>query len=485
MSNEPTIRVSKDAARSLAANAQLGVVLVCSPVPSERWQAHVVMPDLVIERISGRDGHDGQMSRRHATLMHEGDHLTLMDGAAQDGQWKPSANGTIGPQGQQVGQTPIPLRIGDAFQTGQSLWVVVQDPMTVAEDQDSLLKGASVALQELRDEILMLVAMVAKRLRKGDRVYQSLLVTGPRGAGKQVVSREAHRMLAEMTKNPKAPFRQVSAPGLEDGTGAADLFGVVDGYATGSSARAGYFEQAHGGVLLLDEVGDTPASAQPKLLNALQEREVTRLGGKKTIAFDCLVIGATNRELDPPDDDEASARAAESKDAGGNLRSDLVDRLARFRVHIPPLSERPEDIPFILDDLLERHGVAEPPPADLVHELMRRPWPGNVRELDITLERMVALSDYRDEALSLDLLARATRPPTGSSRTAPTTDPGEQGAAEQIAQRRGRPSREELVRVLEECGWSRTEAAKAFGRTTRQLRRWITHYELTLPDASN
>jgi hypothetical protein len=291
----------------------LGIMLVATPVAAARWQTHVVKGTHVVERVAERDDLDDQMSRRHSTVRRRGDHLTVRDGAALDGgAWKPSSNGTHGPDGALLtADEEVVLHRGDTFRTGQSLWVVIENP-TPPMDPDTLLQGPSPSMQRLREEIAVVVAMVAARLRRGARVHQALLVTGPRGSGKQVVAQEAHRLLCKQLGSRQTPFRQVAAPSLADGTVAADLFGVVDGYATGTKGRSGYFVQAHRGILLLDEVGDTPASAQARLLNALQEREVTPLGGRTPIPFDCLVIGATNRELKTVDDDESSARGVES-----------------------------------------------------------------------------------------------------------------------------------------------------------------------------
>lgn len=431
-----------------ATEEALALVLIASPVSAACWSAREIDQPVVIGRLASGLRGDSRMSRQHATVRPVEGGLLLRDGAADGGRWKASANGTMGPTGDAIGNRELRLRVGDSFQTGDSLWLVVEAPS--AADRATLLHGYSRAVRRAREDATILAEQVARRLVGGQRLSLSLLVSGPRGTGKQVVAREVHRLIAEAV--PGAPFRQVSAPSLSDRTCAADLFGVEAGYAAEVGARPGCFEQAHGGVLLLDEVGDTPLAVQPRLLNALQEREVTRLGGSTSLPFECLVVGTTNRDL-------------EQAVAEGHVRQDLLDRLATFRIALPALRERPEDIPPLTVAILQEIGWRGASlGAELMRALMLRWWPGNARELRNTLERLVALGEHSGEALAPWMLDRvaveaAPGPPDPASRSAPV---------------RRCPDRETMRSALEDCGWNRAELARRWNKDPRQIRRWVT-----------
>jgi DNA-binding NtrC family response regulator len=312
----------------------------------------------------------------------------------------------------------------------------------------------------------LVTRQVGLRLDRGNRVTHALLVTGPRGTGKQVVAREAHRLLVSKRAGHNVPFRPVSAPTLADGTVAADRFGVVDKYATDVKGRAGYFEQAHGGILLLDEVGDAPVAEQAKLLTVLQEREVVALGGTRAKPFECLVVAATNRDL--------SALSAD-----GGFRQDLLDRLGRFIVHLSPLDERPEDIPFVARDLLRRHGFESDLGYALVERLMARSWPGNVRELDALLERMVALAHVAgQDELDVAILDRAL----ASAGPRPSASAPGRAVSVPVLTGPGRSSRDELRAALERCDWNKSEVGRLYGKAPRQITRWMEYLGLERPE---
>ncbi len=262
----------------------------------------------------------------------------------------------------------------------------------------------------------------------------------------------------------QVPFLQVIAPALADGTTAADLFGVVERYATGVKGRPGFFEQAHGGVLLIDEIGDTPPNEQAKLLTVLQEREVTPLGGEQARPFDCLIIAATNRDL-------PAAVAA------GTFRADLYDRLSRYSVDLAPLDDRPEDLPFIAPALLARHGLDRELDAESVERLLDRTWPGNVRQLDALIDRVVAVS-LVDDRQTIDARvieqAEAGLAETGERRPLPShLVPRKSGSA--------RPSADELRSALETDGWNKAAVARRYGKDPRQIRRWMAYLGIEEP----
>ncbi len=420
---------------------------------------------VVIERTTLAGIEDRRMSRRHATVEKLGSNeVEVRDGADWDGEWKESANGTW--IGDDEVLTPTRVPVGGTFRTGHTLWMVVQNPGTMPEN--TLLHGISESVDRARDEIELVTSQVALRLDTHKRVTQALLVTGPRGTGKMIVAREAHRLLSEKRRGNEVPFRQVSAPTLSDGTVAADLFGVVSGYATDVKGRPGYFEQADGGILLLDEVGDTPAAEQAKLLTVLQEREVVPLGGRRATPFDCLVVAATNRDLS-------------GLSAGGQFRADLLDRLGRFVVHLPALDDRREDIPFVARELFRRHGYEGPLGYRVVLRLLERRWPGNIRELDALIERVTAviqrerLDDLDIQTLDRVLEDHERRQPASQASSTPAVKPIP-------ANSRGRPSRAELLQALEETGWNKSEVGRRYGKAPRQVTRWMEYLDIERPE---
>jgi transcriptional regulator with PAS, ATPase and Fis domain len=197
------------------------------------------------------------------------------------------------------------------------------------------------------------------------------LIRGESGTGKELVAREIHRC----STRGDGPFVAINAAALPDTLVESELFGHERGAFTGAMERsAGCFEQAHGGTLLLDEIGEMPQSTQPKLLRVIEDLRVRRLGGKHEIAVDARILAATSQEL------------------GTHLREELYYRLSVFQIMVPPLREHKEDIPLIADAMLQnlnkKHGTRVTGVDDEVLDLLHRyDWPGNVRELRNTLER--------------------------------------------------------------------------------------------------
>jgi DNA-binding NtrC family response regulator len=218
-------------------------------------------------------------------------------------------------------------------------------------------------------ELLELVDTVARR-------DVAVLITGESGTGKELVARRLHAKSARAG----GPFVAVNCAALPETLAESELFGHEKGAFTGADkARRGRFEEAGGGTLLLDEVGELPPALQAKLLRALEERSIRRLGGSADIAVDARLVAATNRDL-------AAAVAA------GEFRQDLYFRLAVVAVHLPPLRERAGDVPALARHLVAalaaRHQLPEPEvEAGAMAVLQRHGWPGNVRELRNVLER--------------------------------------------------------------------------------------------------
>ena len=283
----------------------------------------------------------------------------------------------------------------------------------------------------------------------------TVLLTGESGTGKEVVARFLH------SSSPRArgPFVALNCAALPDTLLESELFGHERGAFTGAvAARPGRIELALGGVLFLDEVGETSPSIQAKLLRVLQEREFQRLGGTKTLRADVRVVAATNRDL----------RTAIER---GSFREDLYYRLAVFEVRIPPLRERPDDVLPLAATLLEEIGAELGRPAagisrDAREALLRYSWPGNVRELRNVLERASILCDgglVTHELLALPAArlpagARPPAPPPAAPRE-PTPAPAPLAEVE----------KDVIGRALLEARYNKSRAARALGLTRGQL----------------
>jgi two-component system response regulator AtoC len=237
---------------------------------------------------------------------------------------------------------------------------------------ENLLIGDTEVMQELSAQI--------------DRIAGSdvtVLITGESGAGKEIVAREIHRR----GKYAPEPFAAVNIGGIHEGLMESELFGHEKGAFTGASARKqGLFELAGRGTLFLDEIGEMPMALQVKLLRVLQDRKIRRLGGNDDIPVNARIVSATNRDI-------------ENLVREGRFREDLYYRLNVFRLTIPPLRERAEDIPLLATYLLKKLSFRMGRPLSAltpaaVEKLQTYPFPGNVRELENVLERALI---YREE----------------------------------------------------------------------------------------
>ena len=214
-------------------------------------------------------------------------------------------------------------------------------------------------------------------LERAAKTEMTVLVQGESGTGKELAARGLHES-SPRREGPYVVFDcGAAAPTLLE----SQLFGHARGAFTGASEdRPGVFEEADGGTLVLDEIGELPLELQPKLLRALEQRTVTRLGEAKPRAIDARFVASTNRNL------EEETRA-------GRFREDLYFRLCVLTVRIPPLRERPEEIPRLVAAMLSSLGADMEVSPSTMEALMSHRWPGNVRELRNVVERMVALSD--------------------------------------------------------------------------------------------
>jgi len=216
-------------------------------------------------------------------------------------------------------------------------------------------------------------------VRKIAHSRASVLISGESGTGKEVVARTIHFHGSRKDK----PFLPINCTALPEGLLESELFGHVRGAFTGAhTSKRGLFEKADGGTLFLDEIGDMSVGLQGKLLRVLQDGEVRPVGGNQSAKVDVRIIAATNKDLGV----EMEA---------GRFREDLYYRLNVIPVQIPPLRERPEDVPALVEAFLRKHSRerARRVAPDALQELGKRPWKGNARELENAIERALALSD--------------------------------------------------------------------------------------------
>lgn len=274
--------------------------------------------------------------------------------------------------------------IGKPFKPDEILLVLgkVQERERLTQDNARLraqlrgggvegLVGSSAPMQAL-----------TQTLRKVAGYPSTVLITGESGSGKERVARSLHAL----SDRAKAPFVAVNCGAIPENLLESELFGHVRGAFTGAiRERQGLFEQAHGGTLLLDELGEMPKTLQVKLLRVLQEQVLRRVGGSKDIQVDVRVVGATARDLD-------------REVAAGRFRDDLYYRLNVVHLKIPPLRARSEDLPALVDHFISRLNLRfDKKVSDLEPEalrlLMAYDWPGNVRELENVVERAMLLAE--------------------------------------------------------------------------------------------
>jgi transcriptional regulator with GAF, ATPase, and Fis domain len=293
------------------------------------------------------------------------------------------------------------------------------------------------------------------------RTETTVLLTGESGTGKEVVARFVHHA----SRRSNGPFVAINCAALPDQLLESELFGHERGAFTGAvAAKPGRIEQANGGVLFLDEVGEMEPGVQAKLLRVLEEREFMRLGSTRVQRADIRVIAATNRDL----------HAAMQR---GEFREDLYYRLGVFEIALPPLRDRLEDVPDLADSFLEQIGETVGRPAagiarDARQQLLGYAWPGNVRELRNAIERAVILADggyIRSEHLPVT----APRPPAAvpDSSSSPAALPAGGVNLEAL-------ERSLVVKALAQARHNKTRAAKLLGLTRAQLYSRIEKYGL-------
>ena len=295
----------------------------------------------------------------------------------------------------------------------------------------------------------------------------TVLVTGESGAGKEVVARAVHGL----SDRASEPYVAVNCGAIPEALIESELFGHARGAFTGAEHDSpGMFREADGGTLFLDEVGELQPPIQVKLLRALQEQEVRPVGAAKTFPVDVRIVAATSRDL-------------EQMVAEGRFRADLFYRLNVFRIHVPALRERPEDVPVLADQLLAAHArrigkAVDPLERDLLDALAAYPWPGNVRELENSLERALILARGRRITRELFPFLGETDGDVASDSSGLSVPTGESGEDLSI-KRRGRALEERLIRLaLVRTAGNRTRAARILELSPRALQYKLKEYAI-------
>jgi two-component system response regulator HydG len=317
------------------------------------------------------------------------------------------------------------------------------------------LKGGSGAHGIVgRSQAMKDVTSVLSRIAGSD---VPILIEGESGTGKDLLARAAHAMSARAA----GPYVALNMSAIPENLAEAELFGHEKGSFTGADqAREGFFAEAEGGTLFLDELGLLPPSLQPKLLRVLQDGEYIPVGSRKPRKASVRVIGATNEDL---------ARLVKE----GKFREDLWFRLRVVPVRLPPLRERREDVPALVEHFVQKHALRlgrQPlqPDADAMRALLDHPWPGNIRELEHAIERGLLLA--QGSAITLaDLPPELTPAP---SADAGGDDGGRYRRARDAWERRW------FEDLLREVGGNVTEAAKAAGLHRSTLYEKLARYGL-------
>ena len=305
------------------------------------------------------------------------------------------------------------------------------------------------------------------------------LLLGESGTGKELVARAIH----EASPRKDAPFVKVNCAALPENLLESELLGHDKGAFTGATApKPGRFELADGGTIFLDEIGEMPLLLQAKLLRVLQERQFERIGGTRTLSVDVRVIAATNVNLQDSVD-------------RGLFRSDLFYRLNVVPMRLPPLRERPDDIPLLIEHFLlssnKRNGKEVVLAQNTMDFLMKYEWPGNVRELQNLVERLVILADDQVVRPSeLDEHMGASPRLAGCERQADAATPMSRLEPQPVSQPvgAGTPSslkdmeKYEIESALRRNGWVQARAAKELGLTQRQIGYRIKKFGLKRPD---
>jgi Nif-specific regulatory protein len=310
----------------------------------------------------------------------------------------------------------------------------------------------------------------------------TVLISGESGTGKELIARALHKN----SSRKGGPFIKINCAAIPKTLMESELFGYEKGAFTGAvGSKPGRFELADAGTLFLDEIGEIPVEMQVKLLRVLQESEFERVGGIKTIKVDVRLVTATNRDL-------------QKEVAGGAFREDLFYRLNVVPIHLPPLRERREDIPLLVEHFIARFNERLKKQIDGVDQeglarLMAHPWPGNIRELENVLERTILFcegptihaAELPPEMQSVPVAVPPAAasvpnvtPPLGTAMPSPPTEARASSLKELVRQETERVERELIVRALEETGGNVTQAARKLKISRKSLQNKMKEFGL-------
>jgi two-component system nitrogen regulation response regulator NtrX len=322
--------------------------------------------------------------------------------------------------------------------------------LAAEHEEEPTLSGISPAVSELRRQILLAAPTDSR-----------VLITGPNGSGKEVVATLLHRN----SRRAAGPFVALNCAAIPAELIESELFGHLKGAFTGAvEAKRGRFELADGGTLFLDEIGDMSLLTQAKVLRVLQESRFTRLGGPQEVRVDVRVIAATNKDL-------------EQEIAAGRFRRDLFFRLNVIPIAVPPLAQRREDIPLLVEEFLRQYSrrAGLPPKrvsADAMRVLQAHDWPGNVREIRNLVERLMIMIP-EDEIQPQHLQVRAAEPPAAWA-----------GELTTLKEARERFERHYVEHVLAACGGNMSHAARILGLERSHFYRKLRSLRLARIDRS-
>jgi two-component system response regulator FlrC len=300
------------------------------------------------------------------------------------------------------------------------------------------------------DKTMLKLLDTARRIAKSEA---TVLLQGDSGTGKEVLARFIHSNSARC----QGPFKAINCAALPETLAESELFGYEKGAFTGASGRKiGKFEQAQNGTLLLDEISEMPITLQPKLLRVLQEKNVTRIGGHQSISVNARIVATTNRKL---------GQLAKE----GSFRQDLYYRLRVIPLEIPPLKERRDDIPLLVNHFIEKYADPSQPKlprfdSQSMDHLMRWHWPGNVRELENTIQRAILIcgeSLITKDCLLLDDDLREEKIEESAQLVGMTVKELEQKL---------------IVQTLSHVNQNRTHASEMLGISIRTLRNKLREY---------
>jgi len=308
-----------------------------------------------------------------------------------------------------------------------------------------------------QDPSMVKLIQMAEQVAASDA---SIMVTGQSGTGKELIARHLHIK----SNRAKGPFIAVNCAAIPENLLESELFGYEKGAFTGAvSRRIGKFEEANGGTLLLDEISEMDPRLQAKLLRALQEREIDRVGGSKPVKVDVRIVATSNRNMS-------------EEVAKGTFREDLYFRLNVINLALPSLRERPKDLDILCEHFIRKYAEAnavDPLPLSQPAKTMlaNYAWPGNVRELENTMHRAVLLSNGSEITTDSILLSEA-----GQAAASQGQGDASQGGAAMVGRTVAEVERDLIIDTLEHCLGNRTHAANILGISIRTLRNKLKQY---------